>query len=241
MRRAVSFFTVLLLCLGAATPARAQGRPQFRPAVLGTGPDSLINRIDGAALMKAGQKDGAIMFCSLTAKDGRLVESRTYRPMPDSDALEKEVRRCLEDTKVTPAIYNYQPVEVLFYGTVVFRIVNAKPRVRIYLHQDPVELKKESDFVGPQPIFGGDSRFMGLHAPQEEHVVPVTGIVDLGLKVDAKGNPTEMRIIKEDPPLLGFGAAALEDFAGAKFVPAFRDGDPAECDTVLPVVYGTDS
>jgi len=69
----------------------------------------------------------------------------------------------------------------------------------------------------------------------------VTGIVDLGLKVDAKGNPTEMRIIKEDPPLLGFGDAALEDFAGAKFVPAFRAGDPTDCDTVLPVVYGTDS
>jgi hypothetical protein len=44
-------------------------------------------------------------------------------------------------------------------------------------------------------------------------------------------------VLKEDPPLLGFGDAARTDFANAKFIPAFRDGKPGACEVVLPVYY----
>jgi hypothetical protein len=235
MRRVALVLAVLLSLIAADGGQAQQKPPRFRPAVLGTGPTSLINRIDGAALLKGGQKDGAVMFAALVAKDGAVVQSRTYRAMPGSDALEKEVLAKLRDANVAPAIYEHEPVEVLFYGTVVFAVTDGKPRVRIFLHQDPLELAKESDFIGPQPVFGAG--FTGLTAPQSEHPVLVSAVVDLGLKVDANGKLIEMRLVKEDPPLLGFGEAAVDDFGAARFIPAFRDGDPVDSETVISVYY----
>jgi hypothetical protein len=47
----------------------------------------------------------------------------------------------------------------------------------------------------------------------------------------------EEKVTKESPPLLGFGDAALDDFANAKFIPAFRDGKPVACEITLPLYY----
>src|SRR5205809_6423128 len=49
------------------SPSPKPTLPEFRPALIGTGPDSLINRIDTADLIKKGQKDGAVMFSCLGA------------------------------------------------------------------------------------------------------------------------------------------------------------------------------
>ena len=227
---------IALLALVFTGVAEAQNaRPQFRPAVLGSGPDSLINRIDGEALVKAGQKDGAVMFCSLVNKTGAAVQSRTYRAMPDTAALEEEVRKKLENAKFAPAIYNHQPVDVILSGTVVFS-ASSKPHVRIFLNQDPKELKAAADFIAPQPVFGSDSGFTGLDYP-ESLPVPVSAVVDLALSVDATGKLRDMRVLAEEPPLLGFAEVAQRDFGPARFIPAFRNGDPTESNSVYPVAY----
>jgi hypothetical protein len=46
-----------------------------------------------------------------------------------------------------------------------------------------------------------------------------------------------LQVLSEDPPLLGFGDAALSDFSGAKFIPAFRNGQPVESSVKIPVYY----
>src|SRR5215211_1308443 len=224
MRRVCRFCFFAMLFCASLDLAQAQGvRPQFRPAVLGSGPTSLINRLDAAALFQAGQKEGAVMFCARVAKDGRLVDPKTYNATPESTVLEQELRKLLLDTKVAPAIYEHQPVEVYLYGTVIFTVADGKPHVRIFLNQDPAELKKGSDFIAPQPVFGADSKFAGLSYPQANQPAPVSGIVSLTLRVNAKGAPEQIRLLAEEPPLLNFGQAALADFQGAKFIPAFRD------------------
>lgn len=236
MRNTSRLSAIVLLTLASTGLAEAQNaRPQFRPAVLGSGPDSLINRIDGEALVKAGQKDGAVMFCSLVNKSGAAVQSRTYRAMPDTAALEDEVRKKLAEAKFAPAIYNHQPVDVILSGTVIFS-TSGKPRVRIFLNQDPNELKTAADFIAPQPVFGSDSGFTGLDYP-DELPAPISAVVDLGLNVDASGKVRDMRVIAEEPPLLGFGEVARRDFGSAKFIPAFRDGDPTDSNSVYPVAY----
>jgi hypothetical protein len=55
--------------------------------------------------------------------------------------------------------------------------------------------------------------------------------------VDAKGNLKNVQVLSEEPPLLGFGDAALSDFSGAKFIPAFRNGQPVESNVKIPVYY----
>ena len=229
-------FLGLAFFLGVTINALGQSRVQFRPAVLGTGPASLVNRIDAEALLKKGQKDGAVMFCAIVSKSGEATSAWTYRALPGSADLENEVEQRLASVKFTPPIYNHQPVSVLLYGTVIFSAGN-KPHVRIFLNQDPEQIKAESDFIGPQPVIGGDSKFRGVRLPDPDMPVPVSGIANLSLKVGADGSLQDLHLEGEEPPLLGFGKMALEDFDGAKFIPAFRDGDPTASETVLPVCY----
>jgi TonB family protein len=211
--------------------------PEFRPALIGTRPDSLINRIDTADLIKKGQKDGAVMFSCLVAPTGDIVRSGAYRGTKGSEPLEQELLKRLANEKLIPAIHNHQPVIAIFYGTVTFAVVNGKPRLRIFANQQLDELKKESDFIDPQPYVGQDSRFTGIHYPETGSTVQVTGVVDLALNVDAKGNLKSVQLVSEEPPLLGFGDAAISDLTGAKFIPAFRDGQPVESNVKIPVYY----
>ncbi len=245
MRLVVSSLIGLLLIINfalsqtvkTASPATTPALPMYRPALLGTGPDSLVNRIDTADLIKKGQKGAAIMFFCLVAPTGDIVWSGTYRGTPESKLLEQEVLKRLANAKFIPAIYNHQPVIVIFYGTVVFSIVDGKPRLRIFSNQQLDELKKENDFIDPQPYVGQDSKFNGIHYPDTGTTVRMTGVAELALNVDAAGNLKSMQLISEHPPYLGFGNAALSDFSGAKFIPAFRNGKPVESKITIPVYF----
>jgi hypothetical protein len=237
MRRAV-FLCISCLLLAAPFPAKAAlPLPRFRPAVLGSGPESLVNQIDYQELFKKGQKDGAIMFCCRVATTGNVVWYKTYLPLPGSDLLEEEVRKRLDKARLAPAIYEHKPVEVFFYGTVFFSVVDGKPKLHIFANQEAAELKASNDFIGPQPVIGADSKFTGLHYPREKMTVFVKGLVRLALKVDDAGNVQDLRAVSEEPPYLGLAQAAISDFTGAKFIPAFRDGDPVESSVELPVRY----
>ena len=222
---------------GAASPTPAPGLPKYRPAVLGTGPLSVINRIDTAELMRQGQKDGSLMFCCSVARTGEVMNSWIYRATPGATALERQVFDCLDTAVFVPAIYNHEIVHVIFYGTVSFKVVEGKPRLRIFANQEAAEVSKESDFVGPQPFIGRDSKFEGLHYPNDVLTKALSGLVELSLKIDADGNLNDLKLVSEYPPLAGFGRAATEDFRVAKFIPAFRDGKPVECNITLPVYY----
>jgi Gram-negative bacterial TonB protein C-terminal len=221
----------------ATASASAAALPQYRPALLGNNPLSVINQINTKALMEAGQKDATLSFCSSVARTGEVQHTWVYRASPDSGELEKEVYRCLDQAVLVPAVYNSHVVDVLFFGTVSFKVVNGKPRLRIFANQEAEELKKESDFVGPQPFAGRDSKFEGLHYPNDVVTEALTGLVELAMKIDANGNLKELRMVSEYPPLVGFGRAAKEDFRVARFIPAFRDGKPVECNITLPVFY----
>ena len=221
--------------------AAAEDLPLYRPALIGTSPDAIINRIDTKLLLKAGQKDAAVMFSAVVDSKGEVKLSATFRGTPDSKLLEQEVLRVLRDAKMIPAVRNHQPIAVFYYGTVIFRKINEKPRLRIFASQEPKELSIENDFVGPQLCFGGDSAFAGVHYPEDQVAVPVTGEVDLSLKIDGNGNLQEEKVLAEHPPFLGFGEAALADIANAKFIPAFRNGQPVACEVTLPLFYNPKS
>ena len=220
----------------SATPAAAQ-LPQYRPALLPLGPNSVINRIDEAGLIRDGQKDGSLYFRCSVSKTGEIVDTWTYRQSPDSTLLERELVRCLDQAVFIPAVYDHEPVNVFFFGTVTFKVVDGKPRLRIFANQEEAELKKESDFIGPQPFVGRGSKFEGLHYPNDTVTSELTGMVEMAMKIDATGKLLDLRAVSEYPPLVGFGRAAAEDFRVATFIPAFREGKPVECNITLPVYY----
>ncbi len=220
-----------------ASPTPTPALPEFRPALVGTGPNSLINTIDTSDLIKKGQKDAAVMFTCLVAPTGDIARSGTYRGTKGSELLEKEVLKRLANAKFIPAIHNHQPVLAVFNGTVTFAAVNGKPRLRVFANQQLDELKKESDFIDPQPYVGQDSKFTGTHYPEVPTTVSLTGAVELAVEVDAAGNLKSTQVVSEEPPYLGFGQAALSDFNGAKFIPAFRNGKPVDSKVKVPIYY----
>ncbi|HEX4637957.1 MAG TPA: energy transducer TonB [Chthoniobacterales bacterium] len=215
--------------------------PMYRPILIGTGPEALINRIDTQGLTKQGQKDAAIMFSCSVKKDGSVLSVSTYRGTPDSKLLEQEVLKKLSvaaNPKMIPAIYNHMPVDAIYYGTVILTVVNDKPRLRIFSNQEREELAKESDFIAPQPFWGGDSKFNGFRYPDSQTApVKVDGSAELQLKVDEQGNLRDLKLLSEQPSFLGFGDVAFEDMSKAKFIPAFRTGKPVACEVTLPVYY----
>src|SRR5439155_10499032 len=161
---AIAFFSnmrrlVFLLVIVFALRCSAEDLPAYRPALIGKSPDAIINRIDENLLRKAGQKKALIMFFALVDKDGTVKSSNTYRGTPESKLLEQEVQRALTNAKMTPAIRNHEPVAVSYYATVIFQVIDDKPRLRIYANQEASELSTGNDFVGPQPCLGVDSRF----------------------------------------------------------------------------------
>ena len=220
-----------------ASPTPTPALPELRPALVGTGPNSLINTIDTSGLIKKGQKDAAVMFTCLVAPTGDIARSGTYRGTKGSELLDKEVLKRLANAKFIPAIHNHQPVLAVFYGTVTLAVVNGKPRLRVFANQQLDELKKESDFIDPQPYVGQDSKFTGTHYPEVPTTVSLTGAVELAVEVDAAGNLKSMRVVSEEPPYLGFGQAALSDFNNAKFIPAFRNGKPVDSKVKVPIYY----
>jgi hypothetical protein len=222
-----------------AKPTQASvANSDYRPILLGKGPDALINRIDAAALAKAGQKDGLVMFTCSVGKNGKMVVSAVYRASPNSELLQQELKRRLIDAVFVPGIYEKQPVDAVYYGTISFVVVNGKPRLRIFSNQEYPELQKESDFIGPQPIVGGVSGFVGVHYPPAAAAqVPVSGIADIKISIDEHGVVQSMSPVGEHPPLLGFAAQALMDLYGTKFIPAFRDGKPVACEVTLPLYF----
>ena len=221
--------------------SKAATLPMYRPILLGSGPDSLINRIDTADLVRKGQKDAAVMFSCSVKKDGTVLSVSTYRGTPDSKPLEQEILKRLSaasNPKFIPAVYNHLPVDAIYYGTVTFMITNGKPRLRIFSNQERDELAKETDFVGPQPFWGADSKFAGFHYPDSDSApVQVDGSAELEIKVDANGNLQDLSVLSEQPPFLGFGEAAFADISKAKFIPAFRDGKPVACDVKLAFYF----
>jgi hypothetical protein len=168
---------------------------------------------------------------------GEIMDTWTYKQSPDSKLLERELVRCLDRTAFLPAVYDHELVNAFFFGAVTFKVVDGKPRLRIFANQEEAELKKESDFVGPQPFVGRGSKFEGLHYPNDTITSQLSGIVELGMKIDATGKLLDLRVVSEYPPLVGFRRAAAEDFRVASFIPAFRDGKPVACDVTLPVYY----
>jgi TonB family protein len=177
------------------------------------------------------------MFTCLIAPTGEVIRSGAYRGTKGSELLERELLKRLATARFIPAVRNHKPALAVFYGTVKFAVVNGKPRLRIFANQQLAEVDKETDFIDPQPFIAPDTKFTGLHYPETGSTVAVNGVVDLALSVDAKGNLTNLQVLSEEPPLLGFGDAALSDFGDAKFIPAFRNGQPVDCNVKIPVFY----
>jgi len=163
--RAFPLFCVsfLLISLGNLC---AEQLPEMRPALLGTGPRSLVNLIDTDFLMKRGQTDAMVMFtCSVTDL-GYSYDTVTFRGTPNSNPLAEEAVNKSARAIFIPAVYQHKNRHSVILGTIIFRVIQGKPHLRIYLNQEKEHLLHGNDFISPQPIFFQGQKFKGFEYPQ---------------------------------------------------------------------------
>jgi hypothetical protein len=138
------------------------------------------------------------MFSCLVAPTGQVVTSGAYRGTRGSELLEQELLKRLATAKFIPAVHNHQPGDRRFLWDSEIRSREWQTAAAHLRQSATEEVDKETDFIDPQPYVGQDSKFTGLHYPDTGSTVAVTGVVELALNVDAKGNLKNIQVLSED-------------------------------------------
>ena len=212
---------LMALFVTLATAAGAQSLPERRPALLGSGPESLVNLIDAGELMKNGQEDAWVMFNFTVGVDGRAGQVVLYRVSPGADLLKREVSRNLKRAKFIPAIYMGRLTSAGVFGTAIFVAKNGRPHLRIYENQEMEELKRGSDFIAPQTIRSPYSFY-----PNRAGYLGLGATVQIRLRVEADGTTTEVKALSSTRPEENFASNAESFIRRSTFLPGYRNGRP---------------
>ncbi|MBA2269131.1 MAG: hypothetical protein H0W20_00845 [Chthoniobacterales bacterium] len=216
--------------------AGAESLPNMRPALLGNHKRSLINLINTEALVKRGQGDAIVMFSCGVSHLGFGYGMQVFRGTPNSEKLQQELLARSRQAQFEPAVHGGVKRGAWIDGTVVFAIVDGKPRLRIFLNQEESELNRNTDFIAPQLVFlPGNTKYKGFRYPPA--APGVAGVGSVFVDMDVNGKVLNTKVTYEHPPNLGFGAAAAGPLYDANFIPAFRNGKPVPCRFTTSVVF----
>jgi hypothetical protein len=225
------------LSLGVAR-LPAENLPQIRPALIGSGPGSLVNLVDAQALFQKGQRDAWVMFECGVAGDGVVYGSDFFTASPDSRLLKNEVRQRLRQTRFIPAVYNHKRTSAWFAGTVLFVVTNGQPHLRVYANQDLDEIKRGADFVAPQFITVPNKNVSDFpRFPTEAGRDYAAGVVKLRHSVDANGKTTDVQVISE-PTGYQVGDFLKKALPLVDFTPGYRNGRPTATTYTLTWWFG---
>jgi len=222
----LSCFIATAIVSSVAANVSAESLPDIRPAMIGSGPGSLINLIDTQSLFQKGQRDAWVMFECSVAGDGIVFGSDFFTASPDASLLKNEIRRRLRQTRLIPAVYNHKRTSAWFAGTAVFVVAKGQPHLRIYAHQDLDEIKRGSDFVAPQLIDVPNHNLSDLpHYPSKATHDEAAGVVKLRHSVDANGKTLNLQVISE-PPGYQLGDYLKKVLPLLDFLPGYHNGRP---------------
>ena len=240
-RRESLFLALVVLGLGVIPPAElhAEALPDRRPALVGSGPGSLVNLIEADVLFQKGQGDAWVMFECAVAGDGIVFGSDFFTASPNSNLLKNEIRRRLRQTRFIPAVYNHKRTSAWFAGTVVFVVGNGRPHLRLYANQDLDEIRRGADFVAPQLIFVPNHYLSNLpNYPSVAKHDEAGGVVKLRHSVDANGKTTNVQVLSERPPGYQFGEYLTKVVPLHDFLPGYRNGRPTATSYTLTWWFG---
>ena len=236
-----SKITLVTVSLGLslwAARLSAENLPDIRPALIGSGPGSLVNLIDAQALFQKGQRDAWVMFECYVAADGVAFGSDFFTSSPNSTPLQNEIRKRLRQTRFIPAVYNHKRTSAWFAGTLVFAVANGKPHLRMYANQDLDVIKSGVDFVAPQII--DVPTHYSLNFPKTPTGTvrdDAAGVVKVRHSVDANGKTTNVEVISE-PAGSQAGEYLKKALPLVDLTPGYRNGKPAATTYTFTWWYG---
>jgi hypothetical protein len=222
----------LLISLGSLS---AEQLPEMRPAFLVTGPRSLVNLIDTESLMKRGQGDAVVMFSCDVADNGSCYLVVTYRGTPNSGPLTEEIVAKCPRSKFIPAVYQHKNVNAVVSGAVIYRVLQGKPHLRIYLNQETERLLHGEDFISPQGIYFYGQKIKGIEYPKGSDNISAT--VVFTINVDATGKVKGSKLVFESPLGRGFGNEVMSKINNFVWLPGYLHGKAVACSATLQFVF----
>lgn len=222
------------------TSAHAESLPDMRPALVGSGPRSLVNLIDGKHVMERGLQHGALYFMARIDPNGFPSYSKIWGETDKIKPLRDEVRERLSEARFMPAVYHHQHVYAWMFGTVAFTSTDGKPHLRVFANQELSELEKESDFISPQEIWlpGKIYDYAKWKNPFASwRSDDKAGLPNISLVVDASGQIKDAHL--ENLPTgstQAYADAALLIIRQRLYLPAYRNGKPVDS-TTHPKLY----
>jgi hypothetical protein len=229
------FIVPIAVALIAARSAGAENLPDMRPALVGSGPNSLVNLINAQHLMQRGVTHGALFFYASVHPNGFPAYSKVWGMTKETEPLRDELRQKLSQARFVPAVYNHRPVYAGFYGTLAFSVVDGKPHLRVFANQELSELQKETDFIAPQPLTipGHIYDFTKVKEPFGPWMSDdKPGVADVSLTIDASGHFKDVHVENITPPeKQQYANAAVAIFRERVYLPAYRNGRPIDSTT----------
>jgi hypothetical protein len=220
--RAVSLFVLLI----SARALLAEDSGETRPAMIGSGPGSLVNLIDAQGLFAKSQRDAWVMFEGVVGGDGLFFQSEFSTFSPNSEPLRAELRKRLRETRFVPALYKGKKAYAYFSGTVLYVIANGRPHIRAYANQDLDEIRRGADFIAPQP-FTVLGRAGVNNFPDSPAASFRTGaVVKLRHTVNAEGKTPDVQVISVKPRDQQAGETAAKMARMLEYLPPYRNGHP---------------
>ena len=194
--------------------------------MIGSGPDSLVNRIDVDKLFAQGQRDAWVKFECAVLGDGLAIGSNFFTASPEARLLKNEVRTRLRRSQFIPAVYNHKRTFAWFCGTVLFVVKNGRPHLRVYAHQDLDVIKSGVDFVAPQMMDVPNDYYLNFpKAPTGTVRDDAAGVVKVRHSVDANGKTTGVEVISQ-PSGSQAGEYLKKGLPQLDFTPGYRNGKP---------------
>ena len=230
-----TFLILVAITLIAARLAGAESLPDMRPALIGSGPNSLVNLINTKHLMERGVKHGALFFYASVHPNGFPAYSKVWGMSKETEPLRDELRERLSQARFMPAIYHHRPVFAGFYGTLAFSVVDGKPHLRIFANQELSELQKETDFIAPQPLTipGHIYDFTKVKEPFGPWMSEdKPGVADMILSIDGSGHLNDVKVASVMPAeAQRYADAAVVIMRERVFMPAYRNGKSVDSTT----------
>ena len=235
----IQFIVLIAVSLIAARLASAEN-PEMRPALVGNGPNSLVNLISGKHVMERGFQHGALYFMARIDPNGFPSYSKIWGETDKIKPLRDEVHERLAEARFIPAVYHHQHVYAWLFGTVAFTSTGGKPHLRVFANQELSELEKESDFIAPQEIWLPGKNYdyakwkdpFGSWSTDDK-----AGSPNVSLTVDASGQVKDAHLESLPPGTTQAHAdAELLIIRQRLYLPAYRNGKPVES-TTHPKLY----
>ena len=225
-------FIIGLACV-VSNFACAQGCCNVRPAMIASGGDSVAACLHYPPKAKARKDEAAIPFYCEVGANGKPAFISLFGP-EDKTEFRVALLKALDNGRFQPAISGGKAVPVLLGGTAFFMFRDNAPIIAISLSTaDKEKTAALGNYIQPQMLSTNlEFRRKLWHAQHGPDIHPLMGVspVHAGAavlaQVDAQGNLVSTKIVAESRPGAGYGALLVRGFQGAKFIPAFSDGQP---------------